>query len=135
MYGAIQQHLAAQLEEIQKAGSLQGRARARRRRSRPTSELKGGADVLNCAPTITSAWPIIPKSCRRPPTHSTTGATAWPRCGFICGTQEPHKATRERTRPLSRDRGHHPVFLVLGCQRRVVRDAARARRMPSSRMS
>ena len=44
---------------------------------------------------------------------------------FICGTQEEHKAARGADLGLPRHGGHHPLLLLLRCQWRPVRDAAR----------
>ena len=44
---------------------------------------------------------------------------------FICGTQQTHKALERAPRPLSWHRGRDPLFLLLRCQRRALRDAAR----------
>jgi glycine C-acetyltransferase len=44
---------------------------------------------------------------------------------FICGTQSIHKQLEERLSELPRHGRHHPLRLVLRCQRRPLRNAAR----------
>ncbi len=44
---------------------------------------------------------------------------------FICGTQTIHKQLEERLSALPRHGRHDPVFVLLRCQRRPLRDAAR----------
>ena len=50
MYGAIQQHLASQLDEIRKAGLFKGERVLEHAAASRTSACRAGADVLNmCA--------------------------------------------------------------------------------------
>ena len=44
---------------------------------------------------------------------------------FICGTQEPHKQLEAALCRFPRHRRHDPLFVLLGRQRRTVRDAPR----------
>ena len=46
---------------------------------------------------------------------------------FICGTQEEHKQLEARISVVPRHGGHDPLWLLLRCQWRPVRDAARRR--------
>ena len=43
---------------------------------------------------------------------------------FICGTQQPHKQLERALSRIPRHRRHDPLFVLLGRQRRAVRDPA-----------
>ena len=122
MYGAIKQHLAGQIDEIRKAGLFKGERVSEHGRSRPHVGVQGGADVLNmCANNYLGLanHPEVVQAAHEALDHWGNGLAS---VRFICGTQEPHKAAREGDLRVPGHRGHDPLFLVLGCQRRAVRD-------------
>jgi glycine C-acetyltransferase len=91
MYGAIQQHLSCQLDDIRKAGLWKGE----RILSSPQQAhvgVRGKAEVLNmCANNYLGLanHPEVVQAAREALDHWGNGLAS---VRFICGTQEPHKA-------------------------------------------
>jgi glycine C-acetyltransferase len=91
MYGAIEQHLSGQLEEIEKAGLFKGE-RVLSTAQQPHVAVTGGADVLNmCANNYLGLanHPEVVEAARDALGEWGNGLAS---VRFICGTQEPHKA-------------------------------------------
>jgi glycine C-acetyltransferase len=91
MYGAIQQHLAAQLGEIRKAGLFKGE-RVLSSPQRAHVSVTGRADVLNmCANNYLGLadHPEVVRAAHETLDHWGNGMAS---VRFICGTQQPHKA-------------------------------------------
>ena len=111
MYGAIQQHLAGQLDEIRKAGLFKGE----RVLSSPQQAhvgVKGRPDVLNmCANNYLGLanHPEVVKAAHEALDHWGNGLAS---VRFICGTQEPHKALE---RAISEFLGTEDTILYSSC--------------------
>ncbi len=91
MYGAIQQHLASQLDDIRKAGTFKGE-RVLSTPQRAHVGVRGRPDVLNmCANNYLGLadHPEVIRAAHEALDHWGNGMAS---VRFICGTQEPHKA-------------------------------------------
>ena len=112
MYGAIQQHLAGQLDEIRKAGLFKGE----RVLSTPQQAhvgVQGRPDVLNmCANNYLGPG----RSSRGRPggatRRSTTGATAWPRSASSAARRS---RTRSSKQAISEFLGTEDTILYSSC--------------------
>jgi glycine C-acetyltransferase len=111
MYGAIQQHLAGQLDEIRKAGLFKGE-RVLSSPQRAHVGVQGRAEVLNMCANNYLGLADHPEVVR-------AGHEALDRWGngmasvrFICGTQEPHKALEQA---LSEFLGTEDTILYSSC--------------------
>jgi len=111
MYGAIQQHLAGQLDEIRKAGLFKGE----RVLSTPQQAhvgVRGRAQVLNmCANNYLGLanHPEVVQAAHEALDHWGNGLAS---VRFICGTQEPHKALE---RAISEFLGTEDTILYSSC--------------------
>jgi len=111
MYGAIQQHLAAELDAIKNAGLFKGE----RVLSSPQQAhvgVKGRPDVLNmCANNYLGLanHPEIVAAAHKALDHWGNGLAS---VRFICGTQEPHK---ELERAISQFLGMEETILYSSC--------------------
>ncbi len=111
MYGAIQQHLTAELDAIKKAGLFKGE----RILSSPQQAhvgVKGRPDVLNmCANNYLGLanHPEIIAAAHQALDHWGNGLAS---VRFICGTQEPHK---ELERAISHFLGMEETILYSSC--------------------
>ena len=111
MYGAIQQHLAAQVDEIRKAGLFKGE----RVLSTPQQAhvgVRGRTDVLNmCANNYLGLanHPEVVQAAHQALDHWGNGLAS---VRFICGTQEPHKALE---RAISEFLGTEETILYSSC--------------------
>ncbi len=111
MYGAIQQHLAGQLDEIRKAGLFKGE----RVLSSPQQAhvgVRGRAEVLNmCANNYLGLanHPEVVQAAHEALDHWGNGLAS---VRFICGTQEPHKALE---RAISEFLGTEDTILYSSC--------------------
>ena len=131
MNEALIERLARGSGRTQGAGAVQERARPRRPPGRRWCAPATATSSI-CAPTTIWAWPITPR-CARPRTGRIDRfGYGMASVRFICGTQSVHKQLEEAAEPLPGHRGHDPLLLLLRCQRRPVRDAARRAATPSS---
>jgi glycine C-acetyltransferase len=111
MYSAIQQHLAGQIDEIQKAGLF----KSERILSSPQQAhvgVKGWPEVLNmCANNYLGLanHPEVVKAGHEALDHWGNGLAS---VRFICGTQEPHKALEKA---LSEFLGTEDTILYSSC--------------------
>ena len=111
MYGAIQQHLASQIDEIRKAGLF----KSERVLSSPQQAhvgVKGWPEVLNmCANNYLGLanHPEVVKAAHESLDHWGNGLAS---VRFICGTQEPHKALEKA---LSEFLGMEDTILYSSC--------------------
>ncbi len=111
MYGAIQQHLAGQLDEIRKAGLFKGE-RVLSTPQRAHVGVQGRPDVLNmCANNYLGLadHPEVVKAAHEALDHWGNGMAS---VRFICGTQEPHKALE---RAISEFLGNEETILYSSC--------------------
>ena len=94
------------------------------RRSRPAWACSAGQPVLNlCANNYLG---LADHPAVRQAAHEALDRWGYGMASvrFICGTQELHKQLEARPVAVPRHRGHDPLLLLLGRQRRPVRDAA-----------
>jgi glycine C-acetyltransferase len=94
MYGAIRQHLAAQLDEIRSAGLFKGE-RVLTSPQRAHVGVQGRAEVLNmCANNYLglASHPEVVKAAHEALDQWGNGLAS---VRFICGTQQPHKALEQ----------------------------------------
>ena len=124
MYAAVKDQLASELDEIRAAGLF----KAERVIGSPqqANVRVGGGEVLNlCANNYLGLadHPALIEAAQEALDRWGFGMAS---VRFICGTQEIHKELEARLSALPRHRGHDPLRLLLRCQRRSLRDAARA---------
>jgi glycine C-acetyltransferase len=111
MYGAIKQHLAAQLDEIRQAGLFKGE-RVLSTPQRAHVGVKGRPDVLNmCANNYLGLadHPEVVKAAHHALDQWGNGMAS---VRFICGTQEPHKALE---RAITEFLGTEETILYSSC--------------------
>jgi glycine C-acetyltransferase len=111
MYGAIQQHLAGQLEAIRAAGLFKGE-RVLSTPQRAHVGVAGRPDVLNmCANNYLGLadHPEVIKAAHEALDHWGNGMAS---VRFICGTQEPHKALE---RAITEFLGTEDTILYSSC--------------------
>jgi glycine C-acetyltransferase len=111
MYNAIQQHLAAELDAIKKAGLFKGE-RVLSTPQQARVGVKGRTDVLNmCANNYLglATHPEIVAAAHHALDHWGNGLAS---VRFICGTQEPHK---ELERAISQFLGMEETILYSSC--------------------
>src|SRR6516162_8274771 len=111
MYGAIQGHLAGQLEAIRQAGLFKGE-RVLSTPQRAHVSVTGRADVLNmCANNYLGLadHPEVVRAAHESLDHWGNGMAS---VRFICGTQEPHKALE---RAISEFLGMEDTILYSSC--------------------
>jgi glycine C-acetyltransferase len=111
MYGAIKQHLAAQLDEIRQAGLFKGE-RVLSTPQRAHVGVQGRPDVLNmCANNYLGLadHPEVVKAAHEALDHWGNGMAS---VRFICGTQEPHKALE---RAIAEFLGTEETILYSSC--------------------
>jgi glycine C-acetyltransferase len=111
MYGAIQQHLSRQLDEIRNAGLFKGE-RVLSTAQQAHVGVKTRSDVLNmCANNYLGLanHPEVVQAAREALDHWGNGLAS---VRFICGTQQPHK---ELERSLSQFLGTEDTILYSSC--------------------
>src|SRR5262249_13445159 len=111
MYGAIQQHLAGQLDEIRRAGLFKGE-RVLTSPQRAHVGVQGRAEVLNmCANNYLGLadHPEVVRAAHAALDHWGNGMAS---VRFICGTQEVHK---ELEQALSEFLGTEDTILYSSC--------------------
>ena len=91
---------------------VEGRARPDLAPAGPRRRARAGPKSSTCARTTTWAWPITPRSSRRPMRRSTTGATAWPRSGSSAGRRN---RTRRLEQAISEFLGTEDTILYSSC--------------------
>jgi glycine C-acetyltransferase len=111
MYGAIQQHLAAQLDEIRQAGLFKGE-RVLSSPQRAHVGVTGRADVLNMCANNYLGLADHPEVVRAAHAALDQWGNGMASVRFICGTQEPHK-TLERS--ISEFLGTEDTILYSSC--------------------
>ena len=111
MYGAIQQHLAGQLDEIRQAGLFKGE-RVLSSPQRAHVGVQGRAGVLNMCANNYLGLADHPEVVRA--AHEALGrwGNGMASVRFICGTQEPHKALEQA---LSEFLGTEDTILYSSC--------------------
>ena len=113
MYGAMQQHLAESARRDPRRRALYKASASSHRRSRRTSASADGADVLNmCANNYLGLADHPEVDRRRRTRRSTTGATAWPRCGSSAARRS---STRSSSDALSEFLGTEDTILYSSC--------------------
>jgi glycine C-acetyltransferase len=111
MYGAIQQHLASELDAIKKAGLFKGE-RVLTSPQQAHVGVKGRTDVLNmCANNYLglASHPEVVAAAHQALDQWGNGLAS---VRFICGTQEPHK---ELERAISQFLGMEETILYSSC--------------------
>jgi glycine C-acetyltransferase len=111
MYGAIQQHLAGQLDEIRKAGLFKGE----RVLSSPQGAhvgVQGRAEVLNMCANNYLGLADHPEVVRAAHEALDRWGNGMASVRFICGTQEPHKALE---RAIAEFLGTEDTILYSSC--------------------
>ena len=116
--------LAARHRTAARTGTLYKAERVLASPQQAHVRVSDGAESSTCAPTITWAWPIIPRCASRASRLDRYGY-GMASVRFICGTQTIHKELEARLSAVSRHRRHDSLLLLLRRQRRPVRDAAR----------
>ena len=118
-----------ELDDIRTAGHFQGRAHHLRARRTPrsTSKFPAGAErkrVINmCANNYLglSSHPDVVEAARKGLDRRGYGMSS---VRFICGTQDIHKELEGKLTTVPGHRGHHPVPILHGRQRRRFRGRA-----------
>jgi glycine C-acetyltransferase len=111
MYGAIQQHLAAQLDEIKKAG-LSKDERVLTTAQQARVGVKGRSEVLNMCANNYLGLANHAEVIRAAHEALNQWGNGMASVRFICGTQEPHKALE---RALSTFLGTEDTILYSSC--------------------
>ena len=110
MNEAMRRHLAEHLAEIRGKG-LEKRER-RLESPQNARVMVGGHTVLTCAPNNYLGLADHPRVIAAAHRRWTGGDTAWLRCAFICGTQQPHV---ELEKALSEFLGTEETILYSSC--------------------
>src|SRR5579883_1307058 len=111
MYGAIQQHLSGQLDEIRKAGLFKGE-RVLSSPQRAHVGVQGRAEVLNMCANNYLGLADHPEVVRAAHEALDRWGNGLASVRFICGTQEPHKALEQA---LSEFLGTEDTILYSSC--------------------